>query len=105
MPSSYLPLEEPNVPNLDCMTRDELRDFWAKYCRGTPRKDAAKLLGFTEAQAKPKGYTNAVASLAAYAINKSAAISCRERGDIQAALAYETICDRIYEALPEYARW
>lgn len=53
----------------------------------------------------PKGYVSATKTLAAYAANISAAQSCRLRGDIPAALAYEEICDLLYDGLPEYARW
>jgi hypothetical protein len=40
-----------------------------------------------------------------YAANKSTAIHCRGRGDIQSALMYENIANRIYQSLPEYAKW
>lgn len=42
------------------------------------------------------GSAAAASALSGYAWNKATAIDCRLRGDIQAALCYETICDRIY---------
>lgn len=40
-----------------------------------------------------------------YLWNKSTAMGCRLRGEIQTALQYEAICDRIYGELPAVARW
>ncbi len=87
-----------NVPNLDAMTEAELWDFWKRYAR-PKRKDALELVG------PRKGYTTVSGSLAGYASNKATAMSCRARGDIQAALIYEQIADSIYEKLPEDCRW
>lgn len=44
-------------------------------------------------------------ALKRYAANKSIAMACRSRGEIQAALRYEEICDQIYKLLPDYARF
>lgn len=84
--------------NLDCQTHDFLMEFWARYSR--PRRiDALDLVG------SRKGYTTLAGDLAAYAVNKATAMSCRVRGDIQAAEIYETICERIYSDLPADLRW
>lgn len=53
---------------------------------------------------RPKRYVESTVSLRCYADNKATAMECRLRGDIQSALMYEGICDRIYESLPDYAR-
>jgi len=89
-----------NTPNLDCMTTDpDVLWAFAESLRA-PRKSAARL--FPD---KPRGYVRATAQLKAYAYNKATAMRCREKGDVQAASIYETICDRIYSELPEYASW
>jgi hypothetical protein len=54
---------------------------------------------------KPRGYATATVDIAHYACNLSIAIQCRLRGEIQAALVYEGICDNIYKILPQFARW
>lgn len=87
------------IPNLDAMPEDELWAFWKRY--GRPRRaDAAELIGDTR-----RGYTTICGKLAGYASNKATAISCRLRGDIQAASVYESICESIYQRLPEDCRW
>ena len=90
---------ESKIPNFDAMTHDELMNFWSRYHRPT-RKDAEELLG-----GKRKGYTNIVATLANYACNKAVAISCRLRGDIQAAMIYEGACELSYDRLPKDLHW
>lgn len=87
------------VPNLDCMVDSELEAFHARYQRPT-RADAAALIGD-----RRRGYIGLAKSLAAYANNKATAQQCRLRGDIQGASIYETICDGIYDRLPEDLRW
>lgn len=87
------------VPNLDAMPADDLMNFWLRYGRPS-RKDAERLIGD-----RRRGFTTISGSLAGYASNKATAMRCRERGDIQAASIYETICERIYEGLPADCRW
>lgn len=87
-----------NVPNLDAMTGDELAAFLTEY-GSCSRTHAAKLVG------KRKGYTSVANSVVNYAANKNAAIYCRLRGDIVQAMNYETICERLYQALPADIRW
>ena len=87
------------VPNLDCMTKEDLGAFWGKYHRAS-RKDAEALVGD-----RRKGFTTAASALANYAINKATAMGCREKGDITAALVYEHSCDLCYERIPEDLRW
>jgi hypothetical protein len=43
--------------------------------------------------------------LQAYAWNKSTAMILRAEGNIQTAIKYENICDKIYNKLPNYAAW
>ena len=87
------------VPNLDAMLPADLMMFWHQYSRAS-REESLFLLG-----KKFPGYIGAVKALANYASNKATAMQCRLRGDIPAALTYETICDNIYAALPPCARW
>lgn len=54
---------------------------------------------------QPQGYVQATKDLCNYAANKATAMDCRKRGDIQTALHYESIAERIYGGLPEFARW
>ena len=88
-----------NIPNLDAMNDADLMAFWMRYQNRQTRKDAAALVG-----RRPR-YTIIAADLGAYAANKATAITCRLRGDIQAALVYERICDIIYSDLPSDCRW
>lgn len=43
--------------------------------------------------------------LARYAELKEVAMTMRRKGDIVRAAYYENNCEKIYEALPEWARW
>lgn len=88
------------APNLDCMDEAELRAFWRRYHRPS-RRDAEELVG-----SRRRGYVRDVAAMAAYAISKAAAISCRLAGNIQGALRYEEACDLYYEhSIPPELRW
>jgi len=88
------------VPNLDdSMTADELMAFWNKY-RHASKAARVELFGRTG-----DGTVTAAKALANYASNKATAMQCRGRGDIVAAQNYESICERIYSGLPEFARW
>lgn len=86
----------PNIPNLDAGTAEDLMAFWFTHQKGRNRA-ALGLSG--------PGSVVTANNLACYASNKAAAMGCRLRGDIQSALVYEGICDRIYESLPENVRW
>jgi hypothetical protein len=85
------------MENLDAMGADELMGFWYRHQNGRRARDIFPDGG--------KGTRKATDDLAAYASNKSAAIGCRLRGDIESALMYEGFCDRIYMRLPDFARW
>ncbi len=85
------------APNLDGMWSDDLMQFWLKHQAGRRYRELF-----------PQGGRNtkrAAADLANYASNKATAMGCRGRGDINNALQYENICDRIYSNLPAFARW
>ena len=87
------------MENLDAMTRTELWKLWTRtHCR--PRIAARELFPMRQ-----RGYVRTAESIGHYACNKSVAMDCRLRGDIQAALIYEHICENIYDRLPDYARW
>jgi hypothetical protein len=92
-------MAESHVPNLDAMSLDDLSAFYAKYAH--PSLKAAEFI----VGDRRKGFTVIVARLAAYAINKSVAMSCRGKGQIQAAQTYEKICEEIYERIPKDLRW
>jgi len=85
--------------NLDDMPggADALLSFWHKHQAGRAYREL-----FPEGG---EGTKRAAADLASYASNKATAMQCRARGDIGAALTYEGICERIYAALPAFARW
>jgi len=88
---------ENNVPNLDAMTPDDLMAFWMAHQQGHNSREI-----FPNGGVATRFST---ALLANYASNKAVAMSCRAKGDIQTALAYESICERIYNRLPSFARW
>jgi hypothetical protein len=81
------------------MPESELMRFWSRFSH-PKRKDAALLIGDTR-----PGYTGLAKLLSGYAANKATAITCRLRGDIQAAGIYETICENIYAEIPTDLRW
>ena len=85
------------VPNLDNDPSIDLMDFWMRHQRGRQSRELFPAGG--------PGTKTATDLLAAYAANLFAAQSCRRRGDINAARAYDSICDRLYERLPDWARW
>ena len=91
--------------NLDAMPHSELVEFAIAVGGGTacghPSIKAARAL-FPD---RPKGYVVATGDLRAYAWNKATAMQCRLRGEIETALIYEGIGDRIYDRLPDWARW
>jgi hypothetical protein len=72
----------------------------------TPNLDAmdeSDLLAFAKMNRKArKQHTR---ELAHYADTKASAMQHRSRGNIEAALLYEDLCERIYRRLPEHCRW
>lgn len=87
------------IPNFDCMSAEELLNFWSKYNRAT-RKDAAELIGD-----KRKGYLGITSTLVSYAMAKNCAMKLRLEGEIQRATVYEQHCEIYYQTLPEDLRW
>lgn len=85
------------MENFDSMPADELMQFWLKHQGGRAYRELFPDGG--------KGTKRATSDLANYASNKATAMGCRERGDIRTAQMYESICDRIYDSLPSFARW
>lgn len=90
--------------NFDAMDKDELVAFFIEHRNGA---DWTRVLsrdivpnGITWKQA-----TKIAKKLAEYALQKSAAMRYRESGKIDPALRHEKECDRIYNELPEWARW
>jgi hypothetical protein len=86
--------------NLDAMSGDDLMAIWSKSNSVKPVSFARELF-----PTKPKGYVRATKDLGNYASNKATAMQCRLAGNIQTAIMYEDIADRIYDNLPEYAKW
>jgi len=84
--------------NPDCMDIEELDTFGRRFAT-----DDYQARAFFEGA--PDGYMTAYAHLIMYAILKSRAMELRANGDIQGALWCEGICERIYSALPDFARW
>lgn len=85
--------------NLDGMNWEELREF-ARATRGRKPTLAAEKMFPSEDQA-----IEAVQRLHQYARNKALAMAHRERGNIGLALEHESLYDRCYVGLPEYAKW
>lgn len=93
-----------NVPNLDCMSAEDLWLFWKEHHR--PSRASARAL-FPD---RPEGYIKATVKLSCYASNKATAIQLRLDGKIADAQKYEQICDAIYSGnkyyrLPDWAKW
>lgn len=90
------------VPNFDAMAPSELWAFW-KLCgmSGGISWSVARAI-FPD---RPKNYVTIASHLKNYACNKAVAMKLRGEGNINTALTYETICDRIYDGLPSWARW
>ena len=87
--------------NLDCATMDELYSFINFVGNGVKPAKAAKVL-FPN---KEKGFIRITKDLRNYAWNQISARNCRIAGKIQEAGYYESICDKIYEGLPEFVKW
>ncbi len=85
--------------NPDGMSVDELHQ-WAAFIGNGVRPQIAKQW-FPGA----KGQYRHAKNIRAYIWNAITARGCRERGEIQAALMYEAICDRVYSDLPPQAKW
>lgn len=85
--------------NLDAMHADDLFAWSHTFGHATKaqRLEAFGRIG--------RGTVRALKDCANYAANKGTAMQCRERGHVQTALQYENIADKIYNRLPEYARW
>ncbi len=83
----------------DSMTADELFSWWSKHQYAT-KAQRLELFGHTG-----KGTVRAMKDCANYAANKGAAMGCRSRGETNTALMYESIADKIYSSLPDYAKW
>lgn len=96
--TSTLTIEDMNLDGY--IDPSDLWEIWKRTNTVRPIAFACQL--FPDA---PKGFVRVTKDLGNYAANKATAMQCRLRGDINAALMYEGICERIYNDLPEYARW
>jgi hypothetical protein len=92
-----------NVPNLDCIDRDELLLFWVKHRKG---KNVTALFPDSEGDERLQAVLALVAHvLSEYALTKAAAIGARMRGAIADAQGWERECESIYRGLPSEVRW
>jgi hypothetical protein len=89
------------VPMMDVDNESELEAFIREMGNGVRPVAQARRIFPT----KPKGYVEAARDLRNAAWNALTARQCRKRGDIQGALMYEGITDRIYNKLPAWAKW
>lgn len=88
-----------HVPNFDGMVPEDLAKWYYDHQPVTPTTAAHIFPG------RPSGYIEATNRLADYARHKCVAMAARAHGKIQLALRREALCDRLYQELPEYARW
>lgn len=85
--------------NPDAMNNDKLYALIAMI-EAHPRKIAQRL--FPD---HADGRVRAVKDIKNYCWNAITARHLRVDGNIQTAMEYESICDRIYDRMPEWARW
>ncbi len=93
MPTDIIHPPTLELPNLDCMSADELRAFWNKW-HTVSRRKAATLVGVRKNAIR---YTSLLAS---YAIHKAVAVRARTQGLLTTALRYEKYCEGFYKQLP-----
>jgi hypothetical protein len=86
-----------DISDLDERDTDTLMAFWFRYQSGRHYRELFPDGG--------KGSKRATADLANYASNQGVAKSCRLRGDVNTALMYESIAERIYANLPSFAQF
>src|ERR1700735_3564425 len=86
--------------NLDSLDESTLLEL-GRYPLGV-RPIAQARLVFPD---RPKDYVQTFKSLRNYAMNKAVAMQMRREGNIERAQEYESICETIYNLLPENARW
>ena len=87
-----------DVPNFDNMDATDLRAWWQCH-HGRSRQ-----LGRSLFNAEPNR-TWIAGMLIDYALNKLTAMEWRLKGKVALAIRYEATCDRLYQRLPECARW
>lgn len=85
--------------NLDGIDKDDLWDLHNRLHKH-PVIEARKLF-----PCRPRGYVVAARTLSHCAANKATAMGLRLTGKIAEALTYEAICERLYDELPDFARW
>jgi hypothetical protein len=85
--------------NLDTMDFDELDAIWRGVMEH-PRKFALKLF-----PSKPPHYVKTANLLAIYASDRLLAMRYRAGGHIKDSLKVEEELEKLYDKLPEYARW
>lgn len=85
--------------DLDSESQEFLWSFWGRTNSVRPISFARQLFPTC-----PKGFVRATKDLGHYAGNKAMAMKLRLDGDIQTALMYESICERIYASLPTWAK-
>ena len=86
------------VPNFDDMDVTEIRAWWQCW-HGRSRQLGRAWF------AEERNRTWIAGMLLDYALNKAIAMEWRLKGNVKLALSFEATCDRLYQRLPECARW
>ena len=89
------------TPSMNLDGTDQ-NDLWGlhKRLQQHPVIEARRLF-----PSRPRGYVAATRTLKNYAANKATAMGLRAEGKITTAITYEAICERLYDELPDFARW
>lgn len=88
-----------NVPNLDEMTEQELRQLFRDTFQR--RLETARKF-FPD---RPKGYSKAAKEIGTYAYAKATALRLRDVGETHRAEKQEAYCKLIYLRMPVQFRW
>ncbi len=94
--------EEPenNIPNFDCFIDENDIQKWLDEHQPVTTNIARQVFPH-----QPVGYVKTTKVLCEYAAHKITAMKFRKEGKMQAALLSEEECDRIYDSLPQFAKW
>lgn len=93
-------IDPEGVPNLDAMEDLELLEFHRKHKAGWYWERL-----FESAVVSPEDGRQTTAQLSLYAWDLYIARLARHDGQIRRANEYEALAQRVYNQLPEWARW
>ena len=91
---------EIGAPNIDGLHPQDIWELVMRIRGQSARRRAAR-----EWFGGRRGAIAAVKEIEFYARLTFTARACRQRGEIQSALHYEECADRVYQDLPEWAKW